>query len=127
MTNIQKKAICLACGENFEYDWTALALHISKEKKGHRKGKKWAANYLLKTRKLNQKRDLTARTPLTEEEKESKREMKRELSGEEERVKTYCPQCKTGSSAVLPIEHTQSPDAWKVKDRLVLMCNTCRS
>lgn len=126
MTTPKKQAVCRVCNTNFEYDWHALAKHISTSKKGHRAGKKWAAKYLLQVNRLNAKRDLPQRVALTEEQKESRRELKRETSGETESVKTYCPMCKHGGQAILEAEYTQSGIAWKRNDRFVIMCNPCR-
>lgn len=127
MTEPKKQAICLACGADFEYDWTKLAQHIIEHKdKAHRKSRVFAHKILFRVKYLNSKRDLKPRIPLTAEQKEVKRDLIRELSGETERVRTYCPQCKQGGVAILEVEHSQNLESWRVKDRVVVLCNGCR-
>ncbi len=116
---------CLSCNQSFP-DYKELALHIQTTKKGHRKGKKWAAKYLMRVRQLNKKKELNGRIPLTEEQKEAKASIHRELSGENENVLTICPHCKKGHREVLPVEFSQSRDAWRVKDKLVVLCGSCQ-
>ena len=116
--------LCLSCNEVFA-DYTELALHIQSSKKGHRKGKKWASNYLLRTRQLDQKQ-INGRVPLTEEQKENKRNMVRELSGRNENVVTYCPQCKSKTAQPLPVEFTQSREAWRIGKNFAVLCSECK-
>lgn len=116
--------LCIACKQAFG-DYKELALHIQSSKKGHRKGKKWAANYMLKVRQLDQKKQINGRVPLTEEQKENKKSLVRELSGEEEYAITFCPHCKRGHREILPVEFSKSRDAWRVKDKLVVLCEGC--
>ncbi len=113
---------CHSCKMGFA-DYEALALHISSSKKGHRKGKKWAAKYLM--RSLLQKQNNHQSKGLTEDEKASKKEVERVLSGSNESVITFCPQCHNRQKQVLPIEYTRSENAWKIKDSLVVPCSDC--
>jgi len=126
MTTLKKRAFCRICNQDFEYDWHSLAKHISISKKGHRAGKKWAAKYLLQVNRLNAKRDLPQRVPLTEEQKEARRDLRREISGDTQRVLTLCPHCKSQAVSVLPVEYTQSPIAWRQNNNLVVLCEPCR-
>ncbi len=115
---------CHSCKKPFA-DFKELALHIISSKKGHRHGKRWAAKYLLKVRQLDKRKELNGRTPMTEEQKENKRNLERELSGENEFVITYCPHCKSLKKQPMPIEFTQSGEAWREKDKLVVLCPSC--
>lgn len=116
--------LCHSCQKVFE-DYKELALHIQSNKKGHRKGKKWAARYIMRVRQLDKKKELNGRVPMTEEQKENRRDNVRELSGETEQLLTICPHCKKGHRELLPVEFSQSRDAWQVKDRLVVLCPIC--
>lgn len=120
---------CHACHAWFE-DYTELALHISSEKTGHRKGKKWAASLLLKVRQLDSKKDMKERTPLSEEDKENRREIQRsvELSGAKYMVNTICPKCKSRHAETLEVEYVRSPLAWKtLQGTLIILCARCRT
>lgn len=114
---------CHSCGQPFD-NFHDLAVHIAGSRKGHRKGKKWASKYIL----LNGRRDKQnfQRTPLTEAEKENKREMKRELSGETKSGLVFCPHCKTKHQQTLPVEYVDSPSAWRIEKMLVILCSGCR-
>jgi hypothetical protein len=64
-TQTKKRAQCSACHQDFEYDWKELAKHVSAQKdKAHRRSKKWAANFLCRTRQLNTIKDTPARVQL---------------------------------------------------------------
>lgn len=117
--------ICLSCNKPFE-DYKQLAIHIASSKNGHRKGRKWAASYLLKLKYLN-KRDNYGRSQLSEVEKDNKKDMVRVVSGETTIVETICPRCNTKSQQVIPIEHSESNEAWKIEDCLVVRCQSCIS
>lgn len=109
---------CHSCNKSFE-SYHDLALHISTSKKGHRRGKKWAAKFLL----LNGKRDRpTNKGSQGEVSQEARDSTKRELSGETENVLTICPKCKQGHREVLPVEYSQSPTAWQIKGILSVLC-----
>ena len=86
--------ICNSCGEWFD-DYTELARHIAGAKTGHKKGKKWAAKYLLRVNQLNSKKEYEDKIPLSEEDKQNRRElMNIQLSGQKKMVNTMCPHCK---------------------------------
>lgn len=117
--------LCHSCNQSFE-DFRELALHISSSKKGHRKGKRWAAKYIIGNR-LNGKRTFdNGRVPLTNEQRINKEDTRRELSGELEVVNTICLLGKHPVRQSLPIEYSKSPDAWRIKGHLVVMCNNCK-
>ncbi len=119
---------CRYCGKSCK-DWGELALHVQSQKKGHRGGKKWAAQYLLKTRQLNSKKELNGRQPMSEEAKEIRRELIESvrLSGEEVCVETLCPnpKCKRVSKQVLPVEYVRSPNAWRTENQIIKLCRNC--
>ena len=118
---------CHACGQSFG-DFRELALHIAASRKGHRQGKVWAAKYLLKN---GVSRDLPQRTPMTDEERENRaanlKESRRVISGREKIAQTFCPVCKTSSRQALPVEYTESVEAWRDRNKtLVVCCEECR-
>lgn len=118
--------ICHACNADFE-DYKSLAQHIvSLKDVKHRKGRRWALKFLSKQKILDQKRDFKPRTAMPENIKNHFDEIKRELSGETERVSTLCPNCRTKSTAVLEAEYVNSGVAWVKDDRVVMYCQTCR-
>ncbi len=117
--------ICHSCQAEFD-DYEALAKHISSSKQGHRKGKRWAANYLLKSRALNQKK-LFNSSPLTQEDRENRESTKREISGETEWILTVCPHCKKGHREQLPREFIESSVAWRTsRGTLIVNCSACQ-
>lgn len=115
---------CNSCHREFD-DFRTLALHIAHEKRGHQRGKKWAAKYLLKPIQ----RELPKRTPLTEEEKElleeSKQDCKRELSGITKVVQAFCLKCKRFYPRVVEIEYIQSDYALRRGNTLLITCDSC--
>lgn len=118
---------CHTCHADFP-DFYALALHISKSRAGHRKGKRWAAKYLL-INKLSPeaKRDKEdyGRLPLPENYHENKQSTYRVLSGELVSVVTFCPRCKISRIKLLPVEFTQNPIAWRRNGNIVKICLNC--
>jgi len=115
---------CLSCGQGFE-DYHALALHIIASKKGHRKGKKWAAKYLSRHVLNKRKLELNGRVPLTVEQKANKEDSRRVLSGGQRVAETVCLRCHKSSRIVLEEEYVSSPQAWRIQGRLVKMCANC--
>ena len=117
--------LCHSCNQPFS-DYRELAQHIASNKKGHRRGKKWAAKYLLNIRALNKKKDMNGRVALTEADRENKKDTVRELSGETTVVEALCPHCKRKSRQIFPIEFGGSSEAWRDKGCLVVLCQSCR-
>lgn len=115
---------CHSCDQSFA-DYGELAKHIAASKKGHRKGKVWAANYLLRTRALDTKK-FEGRRPLTEADKANKASTKLELSGATKDVLAVCPRCHKGHRESLPVEYAESNQAWRQKNCLVLLCRSCK-
>ncbi len=115
---------CHSCAQSF-VDYRELAIHIAASRKGHRKGKIWAAKYLLRTRALDTKK-FEGRRPLTESDKANKASTKRVLSGETKDVLAVCPVCYKRHHEVLPVEYTESSQAWRQGHSLVVMCSSCR-
>lgn len=118
---------CNSCHQYFE-DFKSLALHISCSKKGHKKGKKWAAKYLLiNGLSASKKRDFKERTPLSDEEKETKRSLGIKVSGRQNYERTQCPHCNQITSTLLPIEYISSSNAWRtIHGKLQILCSDCR-
>ncbi len=116
---------CNSCQKPFA-DFNELALHISSQKKGHRKGKKWAAKYLMRTRQLDKKKLNNGGIGLTSEDRKNRETTIRELSGKNEMVIAHCPKCKTRKQQVLPVEYVSSSEAWHMGDKLVVICEGCR-
>jgi len=118
---------CHSCGDVFE-DFHALALHISSSRKGHRKGKRWAAKYLA-GRTLRPEIKRIAENPdheNTEFGEENRANAKREISGDNEYTQTICPNCHIPARQLIPVEYIQSDNAWREKGVLVLDCQGCR-
>ena len=115
---------CHSCSEAFE-DYKELALHIIASKK--HKGKKWAAKYIMINGLSPENRFERKQngSPLTAEQRVSKEDCRRVLSGENEFVNTICPKCKRGGRPLLPVEYVESPVAWRIKDNLVKLCQNC--
>lgn len=115
---------CHSCFEKFP-DYHALALHVSSEKKGHRKGKKWASKYLLRS-SLTAKKELHGRTPLSEEDKESRNNAHIELSGDVVYLNTKCPKCKRVYPRSIETEYANSKTAWRGDNGiLIITCMNC--
>jgi hypothetical protein len=115
---------CLSCGKEFE-DYQELALHISSERKGHRKGKKWAAKYIHRHLKNKREYDNNGRVSLTVEQKANKEDTRRGLSGEQRVAETICLSCKRVNRVALESEYVSSPQAWRIQGKLVKMCASC--
>lgn len=120
---------CNVCHELFD-DFGKLAHHIIANKRTHRKGRTWAAKYLathslsLKALRGNQ---FEGRTPLTEGQKEAKKDTVRELSGETQYVETICPKCKIKDHRKLEAEYVKDPNIWKSKNGVIFrLCEGCR-
>lgn len=95
------------------------------EKTKHRRGKKWAAQYL--HRHILNKREHRegGRVALTEEQKEAKADCMMMLSGQTKVVKCQCPKCKHGRFERLPVEHVDNPLAWVVSGCYQVFCLSC--
>lgn len=116
--------LCHSCDKSFP-DYRELALHILSTKKGHRKGRRWAAKYLSHLNALARKELNHGRSELTEADRENKRSTIRVLSGESVFVEALCPHCKRKSRQNLPIEYAESKEAWRSKGSLVVLCQSC--
>lgn len=118
---------CHSCGEQFN-TYGELALHILANKKGHRKGRRWAAKYVMMRGLSPDKRNgkQLNRVALTEEERINKSSTERELSGESELETIRCPHCKRLVEAYIPVEHVDNEHAWRKEGRLSILCEGCR-
>ena len=115
---------CLSCGADF-WDYQSLALHILASKKGHRKGKKWAAKYINRHVLNKKKTEYNGRVPLTAEQKANKEDTRRVLAGGQRVAEIVCPHCHKPSRVALEVEYVSSPQAWRIQGRLVKMCANC--
>lgn len=107
-------------------DFKELALHIIAKK--HRKGRKWAARYIMMnglspSKRFDKKRGAT---PLTSNDISNKEETRRVLSGAQEFETTICLRCKQPARQPLPVEYTKSKTAWRIQGLLVVQCSSCR-
>lgn len=104
---------CFYCDATFD-DYRELALHVSSAKKGHRRGKKWAAKYLLINKLSPNKKHFEHRytSPDADRDRRNRESVIMELSGVTRLVATFCPACKSNSYQNLPVEYTDSPFAW---------------
>lgn len=121
--------LCHSCGHSFP-DYTELAKHIINAKKGHRRGKVWASKFLLQVKRLDRKvtnQNRPDRIPLTEEQKEAKKSLMREVSGEFRQVLCVCPRCKLGHVEAVEVEYIESRDAWRSESgKPMIICGGCR-
>lgn len=118
---------CNSCGELFD-DFYSLALHINKSKTGHKNGKRWAANFLLKNSlPAKFKYPNKVRVPLSEDDKETLRNNHRELSGTTKLVNVFCLKCKRLYPRVIEIEYIESEHAQRRNGTLIITCNNCES
>jgi hypothetical protein len=115
---------CFYCNYSAE-EPKDLASHIQLEHSNKRN--KWAAKVLTNVEWLNRKVDKQQdRMPLTEEEREAKRSTHRELSGIEKNIQTYCVSCQSVAVQKLPVEFIRSPYAWRINNKPIVLCNSCR-
>lgn len=112
---------CNICQEYLD-TWPKLAKHVLE----HDAHNKWALAFLSKAQLLNQKRDLPQRTTLTEEQREAKEDCQRELSGMLKAVLVQCPICTTPFQARLEQEFVSNPQAWRDRNTLLVLCDSCR-
>ena len=107
-------------------DFKELALHISTTR-GHRKGKKWAANFLMKGNERPEIKKIAVNPDYepTEVGNENRRKAVKELSGDTEYAYTICRTCKRTGRELLPAEFVHSDTAWKIGDKLAVNCQGC--
>ena len=121
--------ICNACHHSFP-DYTELAKHIINARVGHRRGKRWASSVVLQVKRLDRKVTNDSkpdRIPLTEDLKETKLSLMREVSGEFRQVLCVCPRCKLGHVEAVEVEYIESRDAWRsTSGKPMIICGGCR-
>jgi hypothetical protein len=117
---------CNTCHQSFE-SYKELALHIITNKKTHKKGRLWASKYTMKQRALDMKTTIQNRnhTPLTEQDRENKKDTRRELSGRLINTNTICPACKKTGVHQFEIEYIKDPDTWRMGNNFVRLCPRC--
>ncbi len=119
--------VCRTCRKKFP-DYESLAHHIMQSKKTHRQGRVWASKYLLMhnlSEKAKNGEQFENRTPLTESQKESKKDCIRELSGTMRYVNTICPKCRNQEQRKLEAEFVDDPLVWRIKGIIVRLCGDC--
>ncbi len=121
---------CHQCSKGFA-DYEKLALHIMTTK-GHRKGRRWAAHYvMINGLSPKNRRDLPERAAenpdkeRTEFGDENRQNMRVILSGREKHVIAVCPKCKGNDRVVLPEEYATSVFAWRMGGTLTKLCARC--
>ena len=126
------KASCHYCPATFE-NFKELAKHIIASKKvglhSNRKSQAWAKKFLMNKDFLDRKVSMNqggGRIALTEEQKQNKEDIKRELSGQTKYVKTKCPKCKTLGFDFVEVEHLIEPFIWTENERILKNCEVCR-
>ena len=113
---------CHTCWQSFP-DYKALALHIMTSK-GKCKGKRFASHVLAGK---NNKKEFSPRTPMTEETKQKIKDCVRVLSGESEKVRTVCPNCKKVTEQRLEAEYITSGIAWRNSNgTFIVDCLSCK-
>jgi hypothetical protein len=119
---------CRSCDIDGLPDYKALALHIIQNKKTHKKGRLWALRYMSKQQILDRKISMKSKdfAPATEDEVEIRETTRRDLSGRAEYVKTICLQGKHPVQQHLPVEYTESAEAWRIQGLLVVTCDSHR-
>lgn len=126
--------ICRICKKEFP-DWDGLAHHLNETKdiphKHNKFGKIWAKKYIHrnainKLKQIGKKQEFEGRIANTPEQLEAKREAKYILSGETRYVPVRCPRCKIGSRQFLEIEHVNNPQALKIENCYVKLCEGCK-
>ena len=112
---------CHTCHKEFE-NFKELALHISRVK--HKKGRKWAANFIMKVQERPEIKKVAENPDYvpTEYGDENRRNAKRELSGENEYAPTICPTCDRKSRQLLPVEFIHNSQAWQINGVYVVSC-----
>jgi hypothetical protein len=119
--------VCHSCGRSDFEDYKALAIHISSEKKGHKKGKRWAAKFILMNGLSSKNKfEHKERVPLSEQDKDNKEDSHRELSGNMEYVNTKCPKCRRFTPRTLEVEYVESITALRGDNGVLMMyCSNC--
>ena len=122
---------CLSCNKTILGDRTDLAQHIMSAKRGHDRSKRFAARILTDVRRLDRKVTFLARnkgrTKLTEEQKQIKKDLVRQVSGAVQSVLTVCPKCCKGHEEKLEVEYINSPSAPRSHSgKLLRLCEGCR-
>lgn len=118
---------CIACGKVCA-DYQELALHISSSRAGHRKGKRWAAKYLLVhglSAKAKNDYQYEGRIPLPDNYHANKASTVLTLSGNTHIVETYCPHCKRTRIKPVPEEMLTLSHLWKHNGIIVKICLNC--
>ena len=117
---------CRTCGNTFN-DYKELAQHIMANRKTHKMGKKWAAKYILINGLSASKRGekFNGRVALTQEQKDSRNDSKRTLSGDNDYVNAVCPKCSSKHRPLVPAEFAMSEDALKINGLHLIICSAC--
>jgi len=115
---------CKTCHKEFE-DYKKLALHL---KIDHHSRSKWASAVLTDVQRLDRKVSLKSQghTPYTEQDKDNRESCIREdISGKTKITTCYCSLCNRRHMQNLPIEFSENPLTWRVKEMVVVSCENC--
>lgn len=124
---------CKTCGKHVT-DFKELIRHILSNSKTHPAWQvKWAGKATMNVEYLDRKVTMQkqfegGKVPLTEQEKENKKNTQRELSGIESIQTCKCSHCRQHHPERIPVEYIQSPGAWRDIDgkTLIVTCMSCR-
>jgi len=125
---------CKTCGTSVA-TFPDLLQHIISNPHRHPKWQlKWASEKICNSDFLDQKASRQeqfkqmsgGKLPLTEQEQQNKVDASRPLSGETQRTLALCI-CGKNHYEEIPVEHIESPFAWRKGTKLILNCETCNS
>ena len=123
---------CLYCDHTPFDNYKELAKHILENKKTHKNKASlyWAKMYLTDHKRLDRKvsreHNNQERQPVTNEQRVSRNDTRRELSGRTMLVPVRCLRCNKGRREYLPTEHTDNPQALMIDNCFVVNCDGCR-
>lgn len=122
-----KQPYCYDCKINLP-SWDILVEHIWKDRGSHsERSVKFAQDYKLRHAIFKPADKNDNRMPLDEQEKQNKIDAQRMLSGITKSTSTVCPHCYKPHFEIIPIEHIQSPSAWRKGKTLMITCDNCSS
>jgi L-asparaginase II len=130
MTTSTRTYQCFCCNHAPFNSPTELALHISSQKKGHRKSKMWAAKVLagstlrnkVEFKPVSKDPDKVA----TELGDENRANAKLQLSGKLHGVMCHCPHCRQPHKEMLEVEFLRLEHLWLIENKPAVLCGNCK-
>ena len=114
---------CNDCHEEFD-TWVELAQHIVSQRSSHtRSSVVWALTFLAKKDNVQEHKP---RMPMSEETRQILKECVRKTSGEMNKVKTVCPNCKKVTEQKIEVEYLQDRSWRNSNGTLIVNCVGCR-